>query len=216
VKTLVQCDFDGTITDKDVSFLLLNTFGNGNWRELLKEYHAGKMSVGAFNTRAFAMVSADRDAQLNLIFNSGAIKIRPGFPELVDYCSGKGFEFVIVSNGEDFYIEAYLQRLGLGQIKFHAATVRFDPAGLEVSYIGPDGMAVDNGFKETYTRLFLSQGYRIIYIGNGASDIYPARLSHHVFATGGLLKKCREEKLACTPFEDLNEVVQALKKLALE
>ena len=36
-KTIVQCDFDGTITDKDVSFLLLNHFADGNWRQLLDE-----------------------------------------------------------------------------------------------------------------------------------------------------------------------------------
>jgi len=39
-KTLIQCDFDGTITEEDVSFILLDTFARGDWRRLLKEYKA--------------------------------------------------------------------------------------------------------------------------------------------------------------------------------
>ena len=46
MKTAVQCDFDGTITVEDVSYLLLDNFADGNWRELLKDYTAGKMPVG--------------------------------------------------------------------------------------------------------------------------------------------------------------------------
>jgi 2-hydroxy-3-keto-5-methylthiopentenyl-1-phosphate phosphatase len=59
-KTVVQCDFDGTITEKDVSFLLLDNFAEGNWRQLFKEYTESKMPVGTFNRRAFAMVKAAR------------------------------------------------------------------------------------------------------------------------------------------------------------
>ena len=215
VKTLVQCDFDGTITDKDVSFLLLDTFADGDWRKLLAEYQAGEISVGAFNTKAFAMVKADKQALLDLISASGRIKIRPGFPELVNYCSQNGLKFVIVSNGQDFYIKDILEKLGLTDVEFHSARSRFGSKGLDVRYIGPDGSIVENSFKETYTRLFLNQGYRIIYAGNGVSDIYPARLAHHVFATGDLLEKCQETKLDCIPFDDLNDVVKGLESLGL-
>ncbi|MBI2979758.1 MAG: hypothetical protein HYY41_02890 [Chloroflexi bacterium] len=57
-KTLVQCDFDGTITEEDVSFMLLDAFADGDWRRRLKEYEAGRISVGRFNTEAFSMVKA--------------------------------------------------------------------------------------------------------------------------------------------------------------
>jgi len=38
MKTMVQCDFDGTITEEDVSFFLLDTFADGDWRQLWKDY----------------------------------------------------------------------------------------------------------------------------------------------------------------------------------
>ena len=215
VKTMVQCDFDGTITERDVSFLLLDHFADGNWRPMLTEYQEGKMSVGAFNTRAFAMVRADKQTLLDFVFTSGEVKIRPGFQELVSYCSQNGLKFVIVSNGQDFYIEAILREMGLTGIEFHAAQSRFQPRGMDVQYIGPDGSIVEANFKDTYTELFLSQGYRVIYVGNGISDIYPARQAYHTFATSDLLERCKETKLDCTPFHDLNDVVRGLELLRL-
>ena len=215
MKTVVQCDFDGTITEEDVSFLLLDTFTDSDWRQLFKDYTEGKMSVGAFNTRAFAMVKADKQTLLDFVLTSGRVKIRPGFDELLNYCSGKGFRFVIVSNGLSFYIEAILENEGIKGIEVLAAQSRFSPEGMAVSYIGPDGSHMEAGFKEIYTELFQKQGCSVIYAGNGLSDIYPARRANHVFATGDLLKRCRETGLECLPFNDLNDIVRGLETLSL-
>jgi len=213
MKTMLQCDFDGTITEEDVSFGLLTAFADGDWRQLLREYREGKISVGLFNTRAFAMIKADRQTLLEYIFKKSNLKIRPGFQELLDYCSQKGLEFVIVSNGLDFYIEAILEDRGIKNIEVFAARSEFRPEGMVVKYIGPDGSQLEDGFKETHTELFLSRGYRVIYAGNGVSDIYPARRVHHIFATADLLNRCQKANLTCTPFADLHDVVRGLELL---
>jgi 2-hydroxy-3-keto-5-methylthiopentenyl-1-phosphate phosphatase len=205
MKTLVQCDFDGTVTEEDVSFFLLDTFAQGDWRRLLQEYKEGKISVGEFNTRSFAMVKNDKAALLEEVKVKS--KVRPGFHELVNYCQKKGFRLVIVSNGLDFYIRAVLKDLGLENIEVHAAQARFHPEGMVVRYVAPDGKIVDDGFKEAYIKLFLESGYRVIYVGNGDSDFPPAKYAHHVFATGDLLEYCRENNLNCTPFENFIDIV---------
>ncbi len=208
-KTLVQCDFDGTITEEDVSFMLLDAFADGDWRQLFKEHQAGKMSVGRFNTEAFAMVKASRERLLEVA--KGGVRIRAGFPEMVAYCRRKGFRFVIVSNGLDFYIEAILRDIGMGDIEVFAAQTRFHPEGLEVQYIGPDGNHLDEDFKGAYVNLFLGEGYRVIYAGNGTSDLSPARRCYHIFATGNLLNHCQEANLDCTPFTNFHQVVKVLE-----
>ncbi len=213
MKTAVQCDFDGTITEEDVSFLLLDNFADGNWRELLKDYMAGKMPVGTFNRMAFAMIKADRKTLVDFILKSDKVKIRPGFDLLLDYCERRGFKFVIVSNGVDFYIETILEDRGIRGVKVYAARSQFSPEGVKVNYLGPDGTILESGFKEAYTGLLKKKGYSVAYVGNGVSDIYPARQSSHVFATGDLLKLCRETKLKCAPFHDLNDVVRGLEAI---
>lgn len=210
-KTLIQCDFDGTITEEDVSFSLLDRFATGDWRQLLEDYRQGKITVGRFNTEAFALVKADKQSLLEVALE--CVRIRAGFRRMLDYCRGRGFRFVIVSNGLDFYIEAILHDLHVEGIEAFAAQTRFHPQSIHVQYVGPDGRVLDDGFKEAYASLFLRSGYRVIYIGNGVSDVSPARLCHHVFATGDLLDHCKTADLDCLAFTDFNDVVRRLELL---
>jgi 2-hydroxy-3-keto-5-methylthiopentenyl-1-phosphate phosphatase len=198
-----------------VSFLLLDKFADGDWRQLWRRYETGEITVGVLNSSAFSMVKADKQTQLDFMFKSGKAKMRPGFKELLSYCSRQGFYFIIVSNGLGFYIEAILEDAGIKNIEVFAAKSQFDAEGMRVQYIGPDGSLMKDGFKEAYTELLEKKGYSVIYVGNGTSDFYPARRASHAFATGDLLKRCRKENLKCQPFHDLNDVVRGLEALSL-
>ncbi len=212
MKTLIQCDFDGTITEEDASFFLLDTFAQGDWRRLLREYKEHKISVGEFNTRAFAMVKADEPTLLEALKDK--IKVRAGFHELVDYCLGKDFRLVIVSNGLDFYIKAVLKELALENVEMHAAQASFHPEGMKVQYVGPDDKRLEDGFKEAYIKTFLKLGYRITYMGNGDSDVAPAQYAHHIFATGELLAYCRDNNLEYKPFENFIDAVRDMEQMS--
>jgi len=208
---IIQCDFDGTITEDDVSFILLDAFAQGDWRRLFQQYREHKITVGEFNAKAFAMVKVGREKLLEVA--RGRVKLRAGLNELVAYCRSRGFRFVIVSNGLDFYIKSILKDVGLGDIEVYAAQARFHPGGLKVQYIGPAGTPLSSDFKVAYTTAFLKQGYRVVYVGNGPSDISPAAQAHYVFARDGLLDCCRGTNLKCKPFDDLNDVVRGLESL---
>ena len=127
-KTLIQCDFDDTVTYKDISFFLLDAFAGAEWREHLEKYQAGKISVGEFNRLSFSMVKASRREMLDYI--KDRVRLRPGFQEFAPFCREKGFRLVIVSNGLDFYITEILKGLRLSDIEHHAAETRFNPEGL--------------------------------------------------------------------------------------
>ena len=214
VKTLVQCDFDNTIAEFDVSFMLLDAFADGDWRRILQEYREHKIPVGVFSQRTFAMIKADEATMLDYLFTGNRVRVRPGFREMLDLCSRKGFEFIIVSNGLKFYIDAILKNAGVTGIEVFAAHTDFKPDGLKITYIGPDGQPVLDKFKQLYVERHLGQGYRVAYIGDGYSDIMPASLSNYVFARDDLLNHCRENNLKCTPFNDLNDVVRGLEGIA--
>lgn len=180
---------------------------------MLREYKERKISVWDLNTLAFAMVNVDKSVLLETL--KDRVKVRAGFHELVDYCRRKGFRFVIVSNGLDFYIRAILSDLGLENIEVRSAQACFRPeGGIDVRYVGPDGAMLEDGFKEAYVRLFLEQGYRVIYMGNGDSDLAPARHAHHVFATGELLRACREKNLNCQPLENFADAIRGMEAIS--
>jgi 2-hydroxy-3-keto-5-methylthiopentenyl-1-phosphate phosphatase len=157
------------------------------------------------------MVKADRLTLLKAA--KGKVKVRAGFHELATYCSRRGFRLVIVSNGLDFYIKAVLREIGLEKIEVYAAQTQFYADGLKVKYIGPDGKQLDDGLKVAYIKSFLKEGYRVIYVGNGDSDINPAKYACQIFARGELLAYYRENNLKCKSFDDLNDVVRALEPL---
>jgi 2-hydroxy-3-keto-5-methylthiopentenyl-1-phosphate phosphatase len=207
-KTLVQCDFDGTITIEDASFTILDAYVPDKWRSLFERYQQGKMTVGAFNSTVFSMVKADKQPLLKMIREK--VSVRKGFKEFVEYCQGKNYRFVIVSNGLDFYIEDVLERYEVKDVEVHASNTVFTEDGLLVRHRGPDGQYLDEDVKAAFTDNYLNLGYKVIYLGDGRSDVLPAGKSHHIFATGSMIKYCDSEKLSCTPFTDFHRVIQVM------
>jgi len=210
-KTILQCDFDGTITEEDVSFILLDRFAPPTWRDWLDSYRRGQITVGQFNKVAFSLMRAGRKELFEYV--NQVARIRPGLKELVEYCRQHNIEFVVVSNGLDFYINAIFDNAGIpGSVRVIAASTEFDTDRVKVKYIGPDGNELMDKFKESYTRLFLDQGYRVIYAGNGVSDLPAARLSERIFACQDLAEACREHNIPFIPFNSLYDIVEGLKK----
>jgi len=209
---MIQSDFDGTLTIGDVSFKILDEFTGLSWRTLLGDYLQGKISVNRFNSTVFGMVKADRDTLERFVREKAVI--RPGFLELLDICRERNFRFVIVSNGVMFYIETILKMLGVHDIEVAAAKAIFRPEGMESWYEDPDGKRIEDGFKESYARRFLQQGYRVVYLGNGDSDFAAAKMCNHIFSIDSLTMCCLEAGVAHTPFSDLNDIVRDLKLLS--
>lgn len=203
-KIIIQCDFDGTVTEDDISFILLDAFTKGDWRTINKQHSEGKITVGQFNERAFGLVRASKKAMLDYLKDK--VKVRPGFQKLVELCQQKGIRLVIVSNGLEFYIKRILEDMGLYNLEYHAAETRFHANKLKVRYIGPDGSVVDSGYKEKYVNKYLNEGYNVVYIGNGSSDLSPARGAHQIFATESLLEHCQRTGLTCIPFTSFLEI----------
>ncbi len=207
--TVVQCDFDGTITLRDVSFMLLDAFADGDWHKVHDEYHAAHMTVGEFNNRVFSMVRASKETMLEYLRER--VEVREGLKELAAVCRRKDYKLVIVSNGLDFYIRHILDSQGLSYVESHAARTVFSPDGLKVAYIGPEGNVLMDGFKETYTRLFRSRGCRVIYAGDGFSDAGAACLAQKIFAIDGLLKYCRQANIEHSTFDKLSDIAKEIE-----
>jgi 2-hydroxy-3-keto-5-methylthiopentenyl-1-phosphate phosphatase len=207
-KILVQCDFDGTITTEDVSFMLLDAFAQGDWHAINDEYAAGKITVGEFNERAFALIKAGKREMLDYL--QGKVIVRSGLKAFVELCKKKGIRLVIVSNGWDFYVKKILEDNGLENVEFHSAETFFDNGKLQVRYVGPDGRVVDTGFKDSYVTKYIKEGYQVVYIGNGSSDLSPAKGAHQVFATESLLEHCQRTGLTCIPFISFREINQVI------
>jgi 2-hydroxy-3-keto-5-methylthiopentenyl-1-phosphate phosphatase len=91
IKTLIQCDFDGTLTEEDVSFLILDTFADGDWHSILEQYKSNQISVGRFNKLAFRMVKVDENALVRFVTEKA--ELRHGLKNLLSYCQSRNIRF---------------------------------------------------------------------------------------------------------------------------
>jgi len=209
-KITIQCDFDGTLTNEDISFKILNRYATINWREVLKRYMDEEISVGQFNQKVFRSVKENRSTLLKFIEENK--DVRDGVPEFLAFCQQSGLDLHIVSNGLELYIKHILDSLGYSNIPIHAASSVFTDDGMDSIYCDPYGKETMYDYKAGYSKYFKEQADEVVYIGNGSSDFAPAKLCHYVFSTDTLSRKCLENNVIHTHFDSLYTVIEGLQK----
>ena len=201
---VVQCDFDNTITVGEVSFIVRDAFGPDTWDQMEEEYIQGKYSVEQSNVRQFALVSASKQEIEEEVRERTVV--REGFSEFVSYCRDESIRFVVVSSGLDLYIEPVMEMLGLSDVEVQSAKGEVTPSGIKVDYTDPSGAPLLRGFKDSYVSHLRGADDTLVYLGDGLSDVGPARLADFVLATGTLAKLLRADSAPFHPFDDFHEI----------
>ena len=208
MKILLQCDFDATLTVGDVSYAVLDHFVDGDWRPILNNFIAGKITVEECMSGVFALARATPQQLEEFVTTSPRIVLRPGIRELYAYCRERGINLAVISNGMEFYISRILARAGWHDVEIYAASADFTEQGIRFHFTDPDGKPIMDGFKAAWAKHLRERGYdRVYFAGDGPADVAPSRYADHVFATGRLLSACDKEDLVCTPFEDLHVII---------
>ena len=207
---LVQCDFDDTITDGNVSVAIREVFGPDGWRSMEREFQDGKFSVEESNIRQYALVKASQEDIEDFVL--GDVVLRFGFEQFVEYCRAVEIKMVIVSSGLDLYINPVIQPLGY-DLEVYSAQARVSGAGITVSYKDPSGAPLTRGFKESYVRHFKEQGHTVVYVGDGLSDIVPASEADYVIARDTLEEHSRANGLSYHSFETYEDVAKHVEEI---
>lgn len=209
---LIQCDFDGTIIRNNLSVLLRENFARGDWQQIEAAYMQRSLTVEESNRQQFRLIQESREKLQEFVCQH--IELRPGFTEFVSYCQQVSIPFVIVSSGVDFYVKAVLARIGMAHLECYCGWSVFNEDGISVQYFGPDANLLDCGFKRSYLTWLRQRDSSIMYLGDGYSDIEPARQAEYVLATGMLPDLLRAESVVATCFDDFYDVISEVKRLS--
>jgi 2-hydroxy-3-keto-5-methylthiopentenyl-1-phosphate phosphatase len=211
----VFIDFDNTITVGDVLDSVIEKFSaDERWRTLETEWEAGR--IGA---------RACLDGQLRGLHASwpeferhlDGVALDPGFTALLDLVRRERGELTIVSDNFDLFVGRILRQHGLAHVAFRANHLELDGDRAIPSFPFTNPDCPDCAHcKKTHFMPPNDDGRRVVYIGDGRSDLCPARHADIVFAKASLLAHLREEKIPCLAFGDLTDVVRALQKLIYE
>lgn len=211
---IIQCDFDGTIIRNNLSVLIREHFAPDAWRAIETDYLEGRITVEESNRRQFALINEPKERLQKFV--RCHIDVRQGFPEFTADCVAKGYRPVIVSSGLDFYIEVVLSELGMSEIELYCGKTEFSEKGIMVSYHNHNGNIIEHGFKISYLNWLKWRDKRIIYIGDGLSDLEAARDADYVFATGHLATLLKEEHIPWSYFDNFIDIRNKLTLLELQ
>jgi 2,3-diketo-5-methylthio-1-phosphopentane phosphatase len=212
---VVFCDFDGTITDIDVTDEILTQLAHPSWREVEQAWVQGLIGSRECLERQMALVGTSEE-ELNALID--AIGIDPYFSKFYRFVRQQAIPFYVLSDGFDYVVRRVLRRQGVnGELRngshLFTSALRFEGRRLAVSFPNcspPCG----HGCATCKPRVIREVGHKrhpIIYIGDGLSDRFAVEECDMVLAKRQLLAYCRERRLAYHPFEtfaDVREVVQ--------
>jgi 2-hydroxy-3-keto-5-methylthiopentenyl-1-phosphate phosphatase len=201
-------DFDGTITERDLLQPIAYEFGDVEVvTELDRALDAGEITLRDEIVGEYATVQASFGEVLEWVF--GQMRIRPGFPELLELVARLGWRSLVVSSGFHELIEPIFERHGI-EAQLHANRVDPRPDGWRVGWRYDDGCPSCGQSCKRSTVERLTGGAEVVYVGDGYSDRCAAEAADRVFAIRGLARYLERKGIAFETFSDFRDVAVAL------
>jgi 2-hydroxy-3-keto-5-methylthiopentenyl-1-phosphate phosphatase len=200
-------DFDGTITLRDVGDHLLLHYGFTD-KKTIEESYSLKVRVEDFMKRAFA--GAALSERVIADFVRERVKARRGFREFILFCEASGVPFEIASGGVDLYADPFFEKHGVS-VKSFFGKAKVVKGGIKIDY--PFLRRTDlSSFKASRVARMKRLGLKVVFFGDGPNDFKAATLADKAYATGRLLKLCRERGVPASPLTDFTRAAAYIKR----
>ena len=212
MKTLVLCDFDGTISIRDMGYDLLYRFSSGDWEAIDRDFREGKIGSKEAYSRIAKILKGDEKEILGFIQKHSDID--PHFISFYQYCRERDIDVKIISDGLDFYISKILEIHHLSEIPFYANRTIFNKGNrIDLSFpYSNEECGLCGTCKKSLVQIHRKAYDSILFIGNGISDRCAARQADFVFAKDALYTYCIDQDITCHFFENFHDIHADLKK----
>lgn len=212
-RMLVLSDFDGTICTVDMGNELLMHFTAQGWKDVDDAYCRGEIGSRDAYRMLSPLFRGAKDEILEYIL--ARERLDPCFGDFYEFCRCHGIDLVIASDGLDFYIEAILRKHALTGIPFFAnAAVFHANKSLVIEFPRQERCCQKCGTcKRSILRERRGEYRRIVYIGDGHSDVCPAQEADLVFAKGILAARCVENGTPSLPYRNFGDIEEGLRSL---
>jgi HAD superfamily phosphoserine phosphatase-like hydrolase len=209
----VVVDFDGTVCLHDVGVDLLARFGTDASRDrelagIDAAFEAGAIGLRDVILAEVATLRADDEELIS--FALAHCLIDPTFAPFAAWAADEGLTLTVVSDGFGLHVEPLLAAAGLGHLpvvtnEWHRGSLRFVSAH-------PTCVGCGTCKKQAVERAREAHG-AVAFVGDGVSDRFGARYADVAFAKDELADHCRRESIPFLPYEDFDDVRQALLEL---
>ena len=208
----IFCDFDGTISRRDVGYNMFHHFSGGRNDSLLPAWKSLQMTSRECLSAEAAMVEASREEILAFV---ETFEIDPGFVAFEHLCRQNSAPLLIASDGLDFYINAILGRHGLGHLPVMCNIGELNGQGIQIQFPWDNRSCTRCGNCKgermaEYRSINPDKPPRLVFVGDGYSDICAVTQADFLLAKKDLARYCTERRIAHIPFADFFEVADIL------
>jgi len=220
---LILSDFDATISLIDTGLAMISALSPADAAQAWKDEHAWRrgeissMECLRRQWRLFAHTPTEVWAFVD------ALALDEGFFELLALVRARGAGIAVVSDGLDFYLDRMFAARGVATcgedacVRSRDHLLRFSNAAA----VTPEGIQITFPYRNEcgqcgnckVAHLFrLRPGFaRVIYIGDGHSDLCAARYADLIFAKHALAEDCRRAGRRFLPFETFADVLTVIQ-----
>jgi len=216
-RPVICCDFDGTITQVDVTDLLLSELAHPSWREIEQEWVRGQIGSRECLERQMALVDAS-SARVNALIDS--VPIDPDFKQFMSLLRKRALPLHVLSDGFDLVIRRVFRQAdirnplpGSGRVFASTLKIRGKRAVTSFPYSGGDCSHGCATCKATIIRQLRRKGSPVVFIGDGLSDRFAAEEADWVLAKRTLADYCREHGIPFEPIETFSQAGDAVEGL---
>lgn len=213
-KSVLFFDFDNTITKFDVIDDMLERFSaDDKWRTLEEKWIQGKIGSRQCldgQMRGIRITKKKLDAYLS------TIKLDPYFKKILKLCDAKNIKKVILSDNFYYIISKILKNNGINGLELYCNLIETRNGRLTPKF--PHTGKHHGKCAHCKTKSLLAnvdERSVAIYVGDGLSDVCPAKKADLVFAKSTLAKRLKAEKVPHIFFDGLSDVYEYLKRRAV-
>ena len=214
---IVFTDFDGTITQRDVTDEILAQLAHPSWQAVEQEWTRGLIGSRECLERQIALVNASTE-ELDALID--AVPVDPAFSHFYHFTRERRIPLYVLSEGFDYVIARVLERAGMvgpvrNGLQVFSSALRLEGRRLIPTF--PHSVEpCEHGCgtcKAALLRRFGKGNHPVIFVGDGLSDRFAVDEADVVFAKRQLLAYCQEHGKACRPFKTFADVEQAVSAM---
>jgi 2-hydroxy-3-keto-5-methylthiopentenyl-1-phosphate phosphatase len=206
----VYFDFDNTITEFDVLDDIIQRFCvNDDWIVWERDWASGRIGSHECLRGQLKSVRATREALSSYL---SEVKVDGDFYRLLAFLRKEGTKPVIVSDSFSFFIKTILDNNGVKGVKVYANGLKITKDRLRPFFPHFEVKCSKCANCKKAHLYDNAGGKKMLYVGDGRSDICPAEHADLVFAKGTLLKYLREKNMPCIEFCNLGDVYRYMKE----
>jgi 2-hydroxy-3-keto-5-methylthiopentenyl-1-phosphate phosphatase len=212
MRKLILCDFDGTISLRDMGYALVTRFSSGDWESIDQDFRNGKIGSKEAYARIAKILKGEEKTIVKFVTTHSDID--PHFIPFYQYCRQENIDVKIVSDGLDFYIRTILEIHHLSEIPFYANCSHFSHWDhVEISFpYSNAGCGLCGTCKKRLVQKLREDYDAVLFVGNGLSDRCAAQEADFVYAKDSLYSYCVAENITCHFFCNFREILNDLKK----